>query len=78
MEKKVPKIWEKIVTRIYGSTIQVLIQDLKKTDKGYRYKGVIRWFDDNSEFKDWNKWKKSMLHDVAIEWYMDEYGNWWD
>lgn len=81
MEKKTPKVWEKIVTKIWWSTIQVLIKELKEIEWGYWYKWVIKWYDKSDYGKTdarTQEKQKNMFHDITIEWYMDEYGNRWD
>ena len=69
MEKKVPKVWEKIILKIYWSLAQVYIKEIEKVDWWYRYKWELRWRDENNKFLD---------NPITIEWFMDEYGNYWD
>ena len=69
MEKKVPKVWEKIILKIYWSLAQVYIKEIEKVDWWYHYKWELRWRDENN---------KSLDNPITIEWFMDEYGNYWD
>lgn len=66
-EKKEPKVWKKIVLKLYWSTVQVLIKAVRKVDIWYRF----RW-----EFKCLDEYRR-LSHPINIEWYIDEYGNWW-
>ncbi len=83
MEKKEPKVWERIVLKIYWSTVQVLVTHLTKIKDGYKFTWVIKCkdFDKNKDWKEVTREDKPpfrFLHnEISIEWYMDEYGNWW-
>ena len=66
-KKKTPKVWEKIVFKLYWSTIQVLIKQCKKIEWGYRYRGLIKCYDEY----------RRMWNHITIEWKVDEYGNYW-
>lgn len=66
-KKKIPKVWEKIVFKLYWSTIQVLIKQCKKIEWWYWYRWMIRWYD---EFR-------KMWHWITLEWKVDEYWNYW-
>jgi len=66
-EKKVPKVWEKIVFKLYWSTVQVLITQCRKIESGYRYRWRIKCYDERRRI--WNF--------ITIEWKVDEYWNYW-
>lgn len=66
-DKKVPKVWEKIVLKLYWSTVQVLIKAVRKIEEGYRF----RW-----EFKCLDEYRR-LWHPISIEGKVNEYGNRW-
>jgi len=83
MEKKTPKVWEKIVLKIYWSTVQVLVTHLTKIKDGYKFKWVIKCKDYDKD-KNWKEVVREdkppfrFLHnELSIEWHIDEYGNRW-
>lgn len=69
MDKKIPKVWEKIIVKIYWSLVQVVIRSLEKVEWGYRYKWELKWRDG---------WNNMVSNPITIEWFMDENCNYWD
>lgn len=83
MEKKQPKVWEKIVLKIYWSTVQVLIKHLDKVKDWWEFSWVIVSKDESGYGKsdlevEWQQKPKRLHNEIKITWRIDEYGNWWN
>lgn len=83
MEKKQPKVWEKIVLKIYWSTVQVLIKHLDKVKDWWEFSWVIvskddSWYGKSDLEVEWQQKSKRLHNEIKITWRIDEYGNWWN